>query len=715
MVRGLMRAMVAAALLLAGAAHSQTPAPAPGTPPGDEGQTRGALTHSLLALAYADLNKRAAAMEALATPEQARERQRFVRETILRLIGGLPDRAAPLNARVTRVSAGNGLRVENIVFESAAGHVTANLYLPAGAAGRRPAIVAFPGHGPSGKLSYHSFGVFMARQGVALLALDLPGEGEMLQYADPATGESRVGRSTSEHGMDAFAVALTGDHVARYFVDIGMRAIDYLASRDDVDGARVGAYGCSGGGTIAAYVAGLDPRVKAAAVACYMTDLAHLLPVQGPQEAEQTIAGFVSSGLDLPDWMELAAPKPYAIVSTTEDFFPFTGARAAYNEGRAFWSLFGHPDKLVWIHGPGGHGNLAPLQGRIADFFHAALGSAPSGPRSPPPFPTPAEWASRLRVTDTGQVSTSLGGATIQSANAARAAELSAPPATLDDDGQAEALAARLAGIARRRAAITALPGPPPVVQPGGISEEGDLVIERLNFESPLGLLPAALVRAGPDADAPVMLLMEESGQDPRSKTVRSLVAAGWRVLTLHPRAADGIERGGAELLGQHNRMSLRAFIVGRTLAGIRADDLIAARNWLESRNVAHVSLMATGSATVPAAHAALLDDRIETLILEAGLVSWRNALSLPMQRNLAPAVVPGALRDYDLPDLLTATAACRVIVIGPLDGMGAPLAEAPARLAYAGAFGQLNKRGERLRLVMERSREMPQAHSCQR
>lgn len=708
MRQGLWQAVIAVALLAASAAHAQAPSappapPPPGMPPSDEGLTRGALKDALTALGYSQLNKRAVAIEALANAADARARQQFVRETILALIGGLPDRTNPLNARITRTSAGEGFRVQNIVFDSLPGmHVTANLYLPAADAGARlPAIVAFPGHAPAGKLSYYAFGAYMARQGVAVLSVDLPGEGEMLQYADPATGESRVGRPTSEHGMDAYAVAATGDHVSRYFVNLAMRAIDYLASRPDIDPAGIGVFGCSGGGTVAAYVAALDARVRATAVACYMNDFAHVLPVQGPQEAEQTIPRFLSSGLDLPDWMELAAPRPYAIVSTTEDFFPFTGGRAAFDEGRGFWSLFGEKDKLVWIHGPGGHGNLGPVQDRIADFFHEALGSGFVGDRLPPPgLRVPDEWAAKLRVTDTGQVVPALGGATIQSVNAARARQVAARPAHVESAAQAAALNARLAGIARERAAIAATAGAPPKVELAAAVAEDGLTVEKLSFESPFGLLPAAFIRARPDAAGPVMLLIEERGLDVESSATRALVAAGWQVLAIHARGADGIERGGADLLGNQNRMALRALIVGRTLPGIRADDLIGALNWLESRGVAKASLMATGSATVPAAHVALLDGRIVALVLQSGLVSWRKALSLPMQRNLAPATIPGALRDYDLPDLITATRACRIVVAGPVDGLGAPLDAAQARTAYGEASAWLNKGGERLTIA---------------
>ena len=120
---------------------------------------------------------------------------------------------------------------------------------------------------------------------------------------------------------------LIGEHISRYFVWDAMCSLDYLQSRSDIQPDRIGSYGCSGGGTVTAYFAALDLRVKAAGVGCYLTSEQQLLVSHGPQDAEQSIPGFIAAGLDFPDWVELFAPKPYAIISTTEDMFPYAGAR----------------------------------------------------------------------------------------------------------------------------------------------------------------------------------------------------------------------------------------------------------------------------------------------------------------------------------------------------------------------------------------------------
>src|SRR6202042_2199803 len=84
----------------------------------------------------------------------------------------------------------------------------------------------------------------------------------------------------------------------------------------------------------------LDPRVHAIAVACYITSFDTLLPALGPQDSEQSTPNFIASGFDFPEWVELAAPRPYAIISTAQDMFPYAGALATVTESRRFYALF---------------------------------------------------------------------------------------------------------------------------------------------------------------------------------------------------------------------------------------------------------------------------------------------------------------------------------------------------------------------------------------
>ena len=86
-----------------------------------------------------------------------------------------------------------------------------------------------------------------------------------LQYFDPQKNKSVVGCSTTEHSHAGIQCFLTGRSIARYFTWDGIRAIDYLLTRPEVDPNRIGVTGLSGGGTQSSYIGAIDQRVAAVA------------------------------------------------------------------------------------------------------------------------------------------------------------------------------------------------------------------------------------------------------------------------------------------------------------------------------------------------------------------------------------------------------------------------------------------------------------------
>ena len=135
------------------------------------------------------------------------------------------------------------------------------------------------GHWDAGKPAGQLLSVNLARKGFVVLAYDPVGQGERQQAYDPRMGRSLIGGATEQHFSNGAAAILMGQSVARYFIFDGMRGIDYLVSRPEVDPERIGATGCSGGGTQTTYIAALDPRVKVAAVNCYMNSFQTLFRV----------------------------------------------------------------------------------------------------------------------------------------------------------------------------------------------------------------------------------------------------------------------------------------------------------------------------------------------------------------------------------------------------------------------------------------------------
>ncbi len=318
-------------------------------------QTPEPLLKWMDSLAERQLADRETKIAAIRNVGDARERQRQVRAKILDLIGGLPDYSGPLNARVTGTIRMRGYAIDKAIFESLPGYrVTANVYLP-DSPGKHPGVLFALGHWDEGKPAAQLIAANLALKGFVVLTFDPVGQGERNQAYSPLLHASIIGGSTEQHTTLGAQSLWIGQSFARYRIWDAKRALDYLASRPEVDAEKLGASGCSGGGTVATYISALDPRVKVAAPSCYINSFHEVFP--GPTgDAEQSVPNFIASGLDISDYIELFAPKPWMVGSTEGDFFPIAGARRAVEEAKRYYSFFDAQEKVKWTVGPGGHG-----------------------------------------------------------------------------------------------------------------------------------------------------------------------------------------------------------------------------------------------------------------------------------------------------------------------------------------------------------------------
>src|SRR5207244_1010238 len=155
---------------------------------------------------------------------------------------------------------------------------------------------------------YQKACALLALNGLAALCYDPIDQGERFQLLDEA-GKPLIG-GTSGHSMIGVGSMLLGQNTARFEIWDGIRAIDYLQSRKDIDPKKIGCLGNSGGGTQTAYLVALDDRISAAAPSCYITSFERLIATIGPQDAEQNIFGQLAGGLDHADYLMLRAPTP---------------------------------------------------------------------------------------------------------------------------------------------------------------------------------------------------------------------------------------------------------------------------------------------------------------------------------------------------------------------------------------------------------------------
>src|SRR5262249_3722124 len=210
------------------------------------------LERYLVRVAGEARRRRKQIVDAISTPQGILERQKFVTEQMWKMLGG-PFERTPLNPRVTGIVERPGYRIEKLTFESRPRlYVTANLYLPA-AAGRHPAILGPLGHSANGKAwpSYQKLFSNLARKGYAGLAYDPVGQGERIEYAGSRAGQSAIGGGgTGEHEYAGRRLILLGTNFGLFRVWDGIRGIDFLLTRAEVDPERIGCCGQSGGGTL---------------------------------------------------------------------------------------------------------------------------------------------------------------------------------------------------------------------------------------------------------------------------------------------------------------------------------------------------------------------------------------------------------------------------------------------------------------------------------
>ena len=674
------------------------------------------LPDSLRKLALGHLAEREKRVAGLGTREEIEARQRWIRGRILSAIGGLPERT-PLNPKVTGVLKRAGYRIEKVIFESRPGlFVTANLYLPETGRPPHPGLLLPLGHEDGGKshADWQRLAITFARNGFAVLTWDPLGQGERIQLYDTDLGGSKVAQSTTEHTVAGVQCLLLGHSFARHRIHDGLRALDYLVSRPEVDPARIGCTGNSGGGTMTAYLSALDDRIKVAAPSCYLTSWQSLLETIGPQDAEQNLPPFISDGLDQADFVIAFAPRPYLIAAAARDFFPIEGTRQTFREVSRLYRLMGAGDKLSLVEADDTHGFTLPRRLAAYRWMNRWLNSADRAIDEPP---VEVESEADLRCTEAGQVTVSLGGETVFAINRAEFDGLRPrrkAPSTPDElrDFQQE--------VRRQAQRLTAFEATTTNLNPRSFGEvrRAGCRIEKLSFESAPGIaIPALLFSpAGASGRQRAILYLHESGKAAEAGPggeIEELVRAGAAVLAIDTRGTgetrEELDRTDAffTYFGAFES-GMTALLVGRTLTGLRAQDVVRAVDFLASRDdleMESLSAYGQGAAAPVLLHAAALDQRIRGVVLNRMLASYQSVIAEKISRRVFENVIPGVLAHYDLPDLAASLAPRAVMVVNPVNPRGQRLELPQARREYEIAQAAFQLSGAASSLVISETK----------
>lgn len=303
---------------------------------------------------------------------------------------------SPVRGEVDRVEEREGFRIEHVrIHASPAYTIPARVLVPTAARGRLPAVVALHCHGgqyawgaaklvstpgESPVLTEYRERLYggravaeeLARRGFVVIAIDAFYFGERRLRAEtvpsaavpadardafrslPALAAGSAERIAAENRVAGAMEAV----VARTLLAAGAswpgllawddrRTIDYLISRADVDPARIGCVGLSGGGLRSAYLAAADPRIRAAVVVAWMSTLGEMLPSHARRHTWMAWTPGLRASLDLPDVAALTAPGALLVQQASRDtLFPMAGMRAAVEHLQAIYARAGIPGRF---------------------------------------------------------------------------------------------------------------------------------------------------------------------------------------------------------------------------------------------------------------------------------------------------------------------------------------------------------------------------------
>ena len=261
--------------------------------------------------------------------------------------------------------------VEKLYFQALPRlYVTANLYLPKKLEQPAPAILYVCGHGRvvtngvscGNKAGYQHHGAWFARNGYVCLVIDTVQYGEIQGRHRGIYGDGRWwwnARGYTPAGVEAW---------------FGIRALDYLCSRPEVDKERIGMTGRSGGGSYTWTVAALDDRVKVAAPVAGITDLRNQV-VDGCVDSHCDCMFFVNTyRWDFPQVAALIAPRPLLIGNSDKDkIFPLDGVMRLHNQTRRIYQLYGKTNELGLLITDGPHADTQDLQLPVFRWFNRFL------------------------------------------------------------------------------------------------------------------------------------------------------------------------------------------------------------------------------------------------------------------------------------------------------------------------------------------------------
>ncbi len=600
------------------------------------------------------------------SPAEWDARAKRLRADLTAAWGGFLAEKCPLDPQEHGALVRDGYTVKKVSFQTRPGvRMPANLYLPAGA-GKRAAILMVHGHWKGAKQDpvVQSRCIGAAKLGFVVLCVDAFG-----------AGERAVGTALGEYHGDTTAATLfpVGLPLSGLQVYENMRAVDYLQSLPQVDGAKIGVTGASGGGNQTMYAGAMDERFGAVVPVCSVGNYqAYLGAACCMCEVVPGALTFTEEGAVL----GLVAPRALMVVSATKDAHQFsvTEAKRSLAFAQPVFDVFRKKTSVRHAVFDSGHDYSKAMREEMYGWMALHLrGEGDGTPIPEPAFKTEDPEALRCWPGDTRPKDY----VTIPRFAAAEAKKLLAamdvPDAkenwrTWADARRKTLVGKTLGGFPKRGDRVTFLHGPAdkdvPFFPEGGATAVGYPSV-------PLAPREVAKKRLV------VVVSLDGERREPDFPLLKAMNDGRARVVTLAPRGTgrDAQRNDRVGRAPDHNTAEWGLW-VGRPLLGQWAYDVTRLLDLIDQeadKLPPEVVVVGEGPAGLVALAAAAADPRITKAAALGSLASW--VTDVPYQNQRLGTFAPGILRDVgDVAHLAALAAPRRVVIGGGVGPTGAPL-----------------------------------------
>jgi dienelactone hydrolase len=604
--------------------------------------------------------------EAPSSLDDWQRRRGELRAQLLAAWGGFPEKACPLNPRILGTLERDGYRIERVIFQTMPDvWMTANAYVP-DQTGKLPTVLCVHGHWRGAKQdpNVQARCIGLVKLGFFVLAVDAFG-----------AGERGVGKALGEYHGEMVAATLwpVGRPLSGLQVYENQRAVDYLLARPEVDGARLGVTGASGGGNQTMYAGAWDERFKAVVPVCSVGNY------QAYLGAACCMCEVVPGALEFTEeWgvLSLTAPRALMVINATRDAFQFSVGEA--KKSLAFvepvYRLHGRPENVRHTVFESPHAYNRPMREAMYGWMTRHLkGEGDGSPVPEPEIKTEEPETLRCFPGETRADDWM----TIPKFAAREGSKLAlavrTPTSTTAWREMADGLRVRLDQDVFGGTELKA------GTKPSGNRDTSES--QTLEFEAEPGVrlnLTRAVGKPPRRAGVVIFLSLEGAVEPAENELAMAVQRSGRTVVSLSLRAT-GQHAYSRDKIGRapdHNTAEWSLWL-GRPLLGQWVLDLRAALNALDAdgKLPKDLAVVGAGPAGVVALCAAALDSRIQQVVTVGSLASYIS--DTPYENQRLGIMAPGILREVgDIQHLAALIAPRKLMIIGSVSGAGQILDE---------------------------------------